>query len=190
VPGDSLLALQGAALMKAAGQRDSLAIWNGRLQRKLFALAKAAKDTVGLRKRLRQTILRSLNDLPVSQRGQIAPAFLEQQVEMVSSPWMRWFLAYDPRPVLRRTTCPVLAIAGGNDLQVTPKENLPAIAAALRAGGNRDFKTLELPGLDHLLQTSATGLPADYGMIEETMAPVALDTITAWLRAHVGKRGR
>jgi len=190
VPGDSLLTLQGAALMKAAGQRDSLAIWNRRLQRKLFAVVKAAKDTVGLRKRLRQTILRSLNELPVSHRGQITPAFLEQQVEMVSSPWFRWFLAYDPRPALRRTTCPVLAVAGGNDLQVPPKENLPAIAAALRAGGNRDFKTLELPGLDHLLQTSATGLPADYGTIEETMAPAALDTITAWLRARAGKSGR
>jgi hypothetical protein len=42
---------------------------------------------------------------------------------------------------------------------------------------------LELPGLNHLFQTAKTGLPAEYGDIEETIAPKALDLIASWVLA-------
>ncbi len=34
---------------------------------------------------------------------------------------------------------PVLALNGSRDVQVPPKQNLPAIASALTQGGNTDF---------------------------------------------------
>ena len=37
-----------------------------------------------------------------------------------------------------------------------------------------------LPGLNHLLQTSETGLPDEYDKIEETISPLALDAIRIW----------
>jgi len=185
VPGDSLLLLQNEALERASGRRDDMSEWNRALQRRLFAAVRAARDTNGLDASLHRVVRRAIGSLSAAQRGRIPPGFEERQVASVSSPWLRWFLAHDPRPALRRITCPVLALAGARDLQVTPKENLSAIAGALRAGGDRDARTIELPGLDHLLQTSATGLPSEYGSIEETIAPVALDTITNWIRAHV-----
>lgn len=40
----------------------------------------------------------------------------------------------------------------------------------------------ELPGLNHLFQPATTGLPAEYGKIEETFAPSALERITSWLQ--------
>jgi len=49
----------------------------------------------------------------------------------LASPWFRFFLDYDPVPVLRQVKCPVLAIDGSLDLQVPPKEDLAAIKAAL-----------------------------------------------------------
>jgi uncharacterized protein len=36
---------------------------------------------------------------------------------------------YDPRPALRKATCPVLALNGGKDLQVDARVNLQAIEA-------------------------------------------------------------
>jgi len=45
---------------------------------------------------------------------------------------------------------------------------------------------MRLPGLNHLLQTAKTGLPAEYAQIEETMAPAALETIAAWIRKTSG----
>jgi len=82
---------------------------------------------------------------------------------------------------LRRVTCPVLAINGQLDLQVPPKQNLPAIRSALESSGNTRIEVVELPGLNHLFQTAKTGSPTEYAQIEETMSPLALDTIGRWI---------
>ncbi len=103
----------------------------------------------------------------------------------VNTPWMRYFLAYEPGPALEKTNCPVLAINGEMDLQVDPKLNLPKIEAALKAGGNRDFKVQELAGLNHLFQNCTTGSPTEYASIEETLSAVFLDSIGSWIKARV-----
>ena len=43
---------------------------------------------------------------------------LDAQMKMVSSPWFRYFLTYDPRPTLSKVQVPVLAItAWGEPLE-------------------------------------------------------------------------
>lgn len=69
---------------------------------------------------------------------------------------------------------------GAKDLQVPPDQNLPALEAALKAA-NKDYTVTSLPDLNHLFQTCATGSPAEYGLIEETIAPAALRLIGDWL---------
>ena len=103
------------------------------------------------------------------------------KVMNVLNPWFRFFLTYDPAPTLTEVRCPVLAVTGENDLQVPPKENLSVIGEALNAGGNRNVTLMELPGLNHLFQTSETGAPSEYGQIEETMSPVLLEAVSDWI---------
>jgi hypothetical protein len=55
------------------------------------------------------------------------------------------------------------------------------VRKALAAGGNRNVEFDEFPGLNHLFQTAKTGLPKEYGEIEETIAPVALEKIASWI---------
>ena len=43
---------------------------------------------------------------------------------------------------------------------------------------------VKLPKLNHLFQTSQTGSPAEYSKIEETIAPVALETMSDWILKH------
>ncbi|MCB0269122.1 MAG: alpha/beta hydrolase, partial [Calditrichaeota bacterium] len=62
-----------------------------------------------------------------------------------------------------------------------PKENLAAIETALKSGKNSDVTVKEFPKLNHLFQTSTTGGPDEYGNIEETFAPVALDFMGGWI---------
>lgn len=107
------------------------------------------------------------------------------QIDNCLSPGCRSAHEFDPKPILMKVKCPVLAINGALDVQVTPKENLAGIEEALEAGGNTNFTVKELPGLNHLLQTADTGTFAEYSKIEETIAPVALETIANWLKEHV-----
>jgi hypothetical protein len=103
-------------------------------------------------------------------------------VRQLTSPWYKWFIAYDPRPTLAKVRVPVLALNGDKDVQVVSKQNLPAIREALKA--NPDAKVVELAGLNHLFQTAGTGGPAEYARIEETIAPAALNLIADWVVDH------
>lgn len=102
--------------------------------------------------------------------------------------WVKYFWTYDPAAMLERVKCPVLALNGALDRQVNPDENLDAIEAALKKGGNGRVTMLKLAGLNHLFQTAKTGAGNEYGNIEETMSPVALGEITRWLNGQTAKR--
>ncbi len=111
-------------------------------------------------------------------------ALVDGQLRAMRSPWFRRFLALDPRESLRKLTRPVLALNGERDMQVSAKQNLPEIDAALKAAHNADYTIKTLPKLNHLFQTCATGAPTEYAQIEETMAPAALQAIGDWIVAH------
>jgi fermentation-respiration switch protein FrsA (DUF1100 family) len=104
------------------------------------------------------------------------------------TPWMRFFLPYDPRPVLQKLTIPILAMNGEKDLQVLAAENLAAIDGAFKVAGNVNGRTLLLPGLNHLFQTSRTGVGSEYATIDETFAPAALVAMGDWIVARTSHR--
>lgn len=110
----------------------------------------------------------------------------EAQAAMLTSPWFRYFITLDPKASLRQVRCPVLALNGAKDRQVSAEQNLPAIKAALTQ--SHDVTVTELPGLNHLFQTAKTGAISEYADIEETIAPAALDTIVDWTLAHTAKK--
>jgi pimeloyl-ACP methyl ester carboxylesterase len=108
-------------------------------------------------------------------------AYIHNTFKRYHSLWFRFYLHFDPGSVLQRIKCPVLAINGDKDVQVTSKENLQAIKRALEAGENTNYTVKELPNLNHLLQTAETGNISEYAKIEETMSPTALQIISDWI---------
>ena len=52
---------------------------------------------------------------------------------------------------------------------------------ALSKGGNKQFKTIELKGLNHLFQKAETVNPSEYATIEETFNSKALKEIEKWI---------
>ena len=171
VPGDELLPEQLLLVLEASGIGHDAAEKKVGQERALIALIEREKDNAVLDKELRAQL--AADGVPEAQVG--------AQVKLVTSPWFRHFLSYDPATALRKVECPVLALNGEKDLQVPPKQNLPAIRAALEAGGNKHFEVDEMPGLNHLFQTAKTGAPSEYAEIEETMSPVVLEKIASWI---------
>jgi pimeloyl-ACP methyl ester carboxylesterase len=180
VPADELLYEQAALMARAEGANEADIAENRRVQEQLFAVLKAEKDIAAADKKLQAIVDDALTKLPESQRKSLQ-AGLNAQVKSVNSPWFRFFMSYDPRATLRQVKVPVLAINGELDLQVAVKQNLPEIAKALKAGGNKKFKTVVLPKLNHLFQTAKTGAFSEYARIEETIAPAALTLMSDWI---------
>ena len=170
VPGDEILVAQVQAIAESSGKTHEEAVKTAAKQREILALVKSEKDPAVLEKALKDKL---------AGEGLEAQAGIE--IKALTSPWFRYFMAYDPATALRKVTCPVLAINGEKDMQVPPKQNLPAIRKALEQAGNKHFEVDELPGLNHLFQTAKTGSPAEYASIEETISPVALDKISTWI---------
>jgi hypothetical protein len=117
-----------------------------------------------------------------------AGAVLEQVWRPLATPWFRYLLAFDPRPVLEQVRIPVLALFGEKDVQVPPAQSVPVMERAFKASGTRDATITVFPGLNHLFQRAETGLIAEYGRIEETIAPEVLEAIGGWIAARFGSR--
>jgi uncharacterized protein len=183
VPLEELLLRQGRDLARVMGLSEAMMATNAAVEREIFHTIKTEPDPAKAEAAVRKVIAQQTAAMTTEQREAIgfSDATIEAQVKMVLSPWFRKLLVYDPRPTLKAVKCPVLALNGEKDLQVAAQENLPAIRAALNAGGNERVKTVELPGLNHLFQDCQTGAIAEYGQIEETFSPAAMKIISDWI---------
>jgi pimeloyl-ACP methyl ester carboxylesterase len=169
VRGDALLYEQNRQLMEAGGGGPEAARKAAENVRVLMELVEAEKDVAALKEKAQA----KLPDVPAER--------LALQISMLEDPWMRYFLTYDPVPILRKVTCPVLALNGSLDRQVWSKQNLPPIRKALEESGNAHFEVVEMAGLNHLFQTAKTGGVQEYETLEETMAPAVLEKIAGWI---------
>ena len=104
-----------------------------------------------------------------------------QQEAVQQTPWIRWFIDYNPSDNIRKTYCPVFALNGDRDCQVISSQNLTAIERLLPKSTQNQIK--EYPGLNHLFQHCTTGLPTEYGEIEETISPEVLKDIAKWINS-------
>ena len=96
------------------------------------------------------------------------------------SPWLNFFIDYDPSADISKTLCPVMAINGSRDIQVISSLNLAGIKAHLKPNQKNIIK--EYPSLNHLFQHCKTGNVSEYRMIEETISPEVLEDIVRFVK--------
>lgn len=180
VPGAELLQKQNERIFDAAGiageRKQNLLTLLDRLFTTLTS--DMAEDK---QRRVVEEIVRKqleINGVPPAQQDETQ---VQTLVEQTVTPWMRYFLTFNPRPALEKIRVPVLAFNGELDVQVDAEQNLTAIAAALDRGGNRDVTVHRLPKHNHLFQRARTGLMNEYAAIEETISPEVLGLIRDWI---------
>ena len=182
VPGHEVLKTQVEDMAKASGVPDSARKINNRITERMYELILTCSDQKYVLDSLTVYIRQSEQVVQPEFSIDVDDPLLKATARWMLSPWMQYFLRYDPAPTLRKVTCPVLALNGTKDMQVAAQSNLSAIRKALEEGGNTDVTVRELPGLNHLFQECTTGALDEYATIEQTFAPSALEIIVAWIK--------
>ena len=185
IPGERLALMQVEAIARSRGAGEEAVRKEVRLNEGMFGVLKTHEDAQAAEKEMKRIALEALAGMSAEEKKQLNESEEMQMADIKSYvadyDWNRFFLFYDPAVSLRRVHCPVLALNGEKDTQVDADANLPAIAKALKEGGNHHVETAKLPGLNHLFQTAQSGHPREYGKIEETISPAVLQRVGDWI---------
>ncbi len=131
------------------------------------------------------TFVASLPEDQKTLATQFVEAMDQQLQAFLRFPLLFETLSYDPRLALMKVRCPVLVLCGDQDPTAV---NLPAIADALEAGGNRSYQISKIPWVNHLLQPNPRDdlgqSAAAFRACEVTVDPAVLAIITDWLDDH------
>jgi len=195
VNGEQIILVQQGLILKAEGAPADVVAKQVADTAEYLDVVKQIKDDAAVGKRMREIVTAKYAGMTDEQKkaAGVTAESVEGEVKATTgmlSPWFRFFITYDPKPILGQVKVPVLALWGEKDLQVPPRQNLPPVESALRLGGNQHYVAKELPGLNHLLQTAKTGSPSEYARIEETMSPSALKTIGDWIVEQTGAKAQ
>lgn len=102
---------------------------------------------------------------------------LRSVARSTQNPWLRYFIRESPERYIVSTECPVLALYGGKDVQVSPEVNYDAMLRI--APPNVIVRLYE--DHNHLFQHAETGSVTEYRKISETISPDVLADIVGFI---------
>ena len=172
VNGIEVLKEQQAAILRAQGMSEEMVQFSGNANAQMFDIIESSND-----REEADTLLRQL-----LKGWGYNEELTEQTVGQMASPWMYYFLKYDPTDAIVKTNCPALLLNGSKDLQVLASQNLPAYEKIIAEHGNTNLTLREMPNLNHLFQHCETGSPTEYVEIEETISPEVLEMIVEFVK--------
>ena len=188
----NLMSEQNAAVLRSANiSKEAIEAYLP-LYKKMISQIVNALDTatayktadVLLQKWIAQSNEKLITELGMNDR-KAQQTMLSTLSKQLSTPWFKYFLAFDPQPYLQKLECKVLAINGSKDIQVIALQNLPGIEVSLKKSKSKVYQIKELPGLNHLFQTCNKCTLQEYSELEETFSPVALQLMGNWMIKNV-----
>jgi len=176
---------------RSRGASQKAIAFKASILRKIFYTIRQENDLNTARSRITNLLQKAKPELAkfsVDERKKIELEAVDTyNFDWMLSPGFSSVLRYNAKETLMKVKCPVLAINGDKDTQVS-KENLRGVEAAFKAGGNSQYTIREFAGLNHLFQTAKTGSPSEYARIEETLSPTVLNTISDWILKQASNR--
>lgn len=171
VRGDAVLAAQQEAIYRAGGVSEEAIAANAALFSRLYGAVLSSSTPAEAEPGVREL----LAGAPAADQDKI--------VSQLLNPWMFNFIKYDPLPSIEGTSCPSLVLDGTLDMQVLSSQNLPVFREVAARHPERRIDIHEMPGLNHLFQHAVTGLPAEYGAIDETISEEVLSIIVEFINS-------
>lgn len=182
LPGDSILIAQNRCMLQMAGlDGDGLATYTTALGRILQSLKGGRKSRFSTP----EAVVASLTlDLQIPEK---LKQVLVEAYKMADNAWMRYFLAYNPGKDISKLECPAMMLFAEKDMQVSAAANAAKARQLIPEKMRQRIQVKEYPGLNHLFQPSATGMPTEYGKIETTISEAVVADIAAWIVGEGGK---
>lgn len=184
-PFDEILLYQNIALAKASNKlTDSQIEYSSKINKDIYQIIKKSKDKNQCMAKLEQYWDKIASQLSEEEKinYNFTPEGKITLLQTFSSPWYFTLFHIDPIPYLKKVKMPVLAISGEKDLQVEAVAAQKNMRKYLKDKYHFDLNTFTiLKGDNHLLQPCTTGSIEEYGEIETTIDPLALDEIVGWL---------
>ncbi|MBT6164461.1 MAG: alpha/beta fold hydrolase [Phycisphaerae bacterium] len=180
VSGDEILLLQQSLILESAGATEEQIDRLKNASLSMYELMEAGAIDEEVVDLMLELVIVQTEIQGITLDDAALEEVMEDGMEQMYSPWMQYFLFYDPAPTLTEVDCPILAMNGTLDLQVDANQNLPAIATAVEEAGG-DLTIVKLENLNHLFQPATTGAISEYGQIEITFDQEALGVMGAWL---------
>ena len=101
----------------------------------------------------------------------------------MNNEWMRQFIAFEAADYLKKINVPILAINGGEDIQVPAESAQEVFDYNLSKKSRGKSKLIWKEGLNHLFQKCSTCTIAEYGELEETISLTVLNGMTEWIKS-------
>lgn len=186
VGGDTILTSQKRKMMELTGTPTSTITFNEQLDKDLYALIKQY-DNINepkAAKALKATLQKHYKKANPTIKTQLGTyeEFESAIINSIGNEWIYYFIKTSPYPYISQYKGNVLVLQGMKDVQVVPEVNLPNFEKVLQH--NKNNKIITYPEGNHLLQPAQTGLPTEYGMIEETIIPQVLEDIKTFILAQ------
>ena len=184
-PGIDILDLmteQNEMVYKSIFSEDALKSYISGI-RPLFELITSTENREEVQKEINEKAKALYNSLPPEDAKKIAPSDILYAMSISQLRYLKWwpyFLSYKPRQYLKQIKCPILALNGEKDIQVTT-QNLSAIK---KYATQSEVAVFTLEDTNHLFQRCISCKLSEYGMLTETFSPYALDAIITWLAAN------
>ena len=175
------LYLQNTLIRSKEGMSEGVIEQYNKIQRDIFSILKEEPDDSVAFEKLR--VAYTLNRYQLLSAEQ--KRSVDETIKSRLTPYFRDIIKCKPAEILKKVQCPVLAISGEYDLQAPAEKNLPEIERALKAGNNNNYKIIELPGINHMMQTCHKGTISEYSEIEETISPEVLNCISEWILIQI-----
>lgn len=180
VPGNVIIPDQQELILRASGSTEKEIKQQTQLNKLIVDFITQNETSSSLQQDLTKKIEEWVKEIGYEiPKTLTVKSFAKQTAQSFTTNWMKKFIVVSPADYIKDVECPVLALFGEKDLQVSTRANEGPMQQLLQHKSNS--KVHAFPGLNHLFQTAKTGSPSEYMLIEETISPAFLDYVQKWI---------
>ncbi len=186
VSGDENIAQQIQKIAEIKGVSDEIVKQNLEFQEKIYEVVREDGDWKPIEDELATRLQSQIEELPLEHQNALGDmssfiqSEVDRQLETAKSRWFKSWIETDPIPVFEQLEVPVLAVFGAKDSQVLPHPN-SSKADSLASVSDIYFQTAVVPEANHFFQKANTGMPSEYGMLENEFAAGFISQIDQYI---------